>query len=88
MMGTLNATDRDPHPEPLGQQETYPSLPPPPPPPPWLLGWNIGTLVAGIVAGLPEELTPSSRYQVATTLTQTLLQTQVASTLVPQGGQQ
>lgn len=88
-MGMLNATDRDPtpHPEPMGQEETYPSLPSPPPPS-WLLGWNIATLVAGIVAGLPEELAPSSKYQLATQLTQTLLQTQVASTLVPPGGQQ
>jgi hypothetical protein len=47
-------------------------------------GINIATVLSGIVAGLPPELAPSSRYHLALQLTQTLLQTQAASALVPQ----
>jgi hypothetical protein len=58
-----------------------------PPSPTVQWGMNIAAVLTGIAAGLPEELTPQSRYQLALQLTQTLLQTQAATALVPPGGQ-
>lgn len=65
--------------EPVGAPEVAPS-------PARLLGLNIATVLTGIADGLPAEITPQSRYQLAAQLTQAVLQTQLAAALVPPGG--